>query len=364
MQTASYEPIFAIGLMSGTSADGIDAALVRTDGDSCFEFIAATTISYDLAFRDQLIRVASSDVPLDQLLEIEQELTMRHVDACRQLMTVQDGPTGNVSIVGFHGHTIRHDALRRLTWQLGDAAYLSEKLRCAVVSDFRRRDIAAGGHGAPLAALFHRQLFADCVKPLLVLNIGGVANITYVDDGQILAGDTGPGCGLLDALARGECNQRYDRDGQLARQGKVSWRHVDQAMQHPFFAQTIPKSADRFDFNSIDMRGLNAADAAATLCAITVAGITTVVDKLPRRPVTVWVAGGGVHHPVIMTMLGEKLTHVASVESAGFRSDSLEAECFAWLAVRRLRGLPTSLPTTTGCAQATSGGLLTAMPVA
>lgn len=352
------ETLLALGLMSGTSADGVDAALVRTDGDTKYEFVDAITLAYDASLQGRLIEAAEHDIPLDQLLDLEQELTQWHVRACQQLLRKGGTPATSVQIIGFHGHTIRHDRRRRCTWQLGNASLLAAELHCDVVSDFRRRDIAQGGNGAPLVPLFHRCMFRDSLKlPTLVLNLGGVANITYLDpDGPLLASDTGPGCGLLDALARRELGQACDRDGKLASGGRVHRAIVDAAMQQAFFTLDIPKSADRFEFRDIDLRNLSAADQAATLCALTVAGVKSVVDQLPRRPAATWVTGGGVRHPTLMSMLRAELGNVNPIEVAGFRSDSLEAECFAWLAVRRLRRLPTSLPETTGCDRPTCGG--------
>lgn len=355
-----FDPILALGLMSGTSADGVDAALVRTDGQAAFESVDAMTLPYSKPLRGGLLEAAQTDVPLDQVLALEQQLTELHVVACRKLLGQAGVSTRDIRIIGFHGHTIRHDASRRLTWQLGDASLLSAKLGCNVVSDFRRRDIAAGGQGAPLAPLFHQQLFVDHAKPIMVLNLGGVANITFLgEDGQIWASDTGPGCGLLDSFAQRHLGVPYDRDGELAASGRVHTSIVEDAMKQSFFHLPIPKSADRFEFDHIDIGDLSPADGAATLCAITVAGVAVVVAQLPSYPASVWVTGGGSRHPIIMSMLRDELRNVQGIESAGFRSDSFEAECFAWLAVRRLRQLPTSVPATTGCERPTCGGCMT-----
>ena len=193
----------------------------------------------------------------------------------------------------------------------------------------------------------------------MVVNLGGVANITWLgDNGAILAGDVGPGCGLLDAWAQQHLKQPYDANGELAAQGTVQRHLVEATMSQPFFQAPLPKSADRFQFNVVGIDQLNAADGAATLCAVTVEGIRTAAKNLPQHPQNVWGCGGGVNHPLIMSMLRDAFESVEPVEAAGLRSDSLEAECFAWLAVRTLRGLPTSQPETTGCELPTCGGLI------
>jgi len=342
--------------MSGTSADGVDAALVRTDGEAVLEFIGATTLPYSDELRVGLIDAAKHDVPLERVLLLERDLTESHVVACERLRA-QCGIEEKIDVVGFHGHTIKHDANQGITWQIGDAALLSSRLRSTVVNDFRRADLAAGGEGAPLAPLFHRKLFADSDEVTMVLNLGGVANVSWIGrDGQIVAGDTGPGCGLLDEWASRHLQEPFDRDGVLALTGQVEESIVAKALENDFFRRPIPKSADRYEFGFVDVSGLTPADGAATLCALTVAGVVSTVENFPARPDSTWVTGGGAQHPLLMSLLQKQLGNVQPIEAAGYRSESLEAECFAWLAVRRLRQLPTSLPETTGCKYATSGG--------
>ncbi|MFV1965075.1 MAG: anhydro-N-acetylmuramic acid kinase [Pirellulaceae bacterium] len=353
-------PIRSIGLMSGTSADGVDAALVETDGGQQVRFIAARTRPYANRLRRALLEAAQGDVPLVDLLRLERELTLAHADLVAELRQSSADAAGPVDVIGFHGHTVRHLPAERLTLQIGDASLLAERAGVPVVADFRRRDLAAGGQGAPLAALFHRALLADQPKPVMVLNLGGVANLTWIGRrGQIVAGDTGPGCGLLDAWVQGTVGQPYDRDGQLARGGSVDWPAVGRALEAPYFSRPLPKSADRYEFAFAAAADLSPADGAATLCAVTAEAVWRAARQLPEIAPVLWLTGGGAHHPVLVEMLERRFGTVGSVAQLGLRPDTMEAECFAWLAARRLRNWSLTQPSTTGCRRATCGGLLT-----
>ncbi len=360
-----FAPLLALGLMSGTSADGIDVALLATDGESHIDFRQGATIPYEDQLQGQLLQAAQSDVSLAVLLQLERELTLSHAAAVRQVLAKHE-PLEEIALVGFHGHTIRHLSPQHLTFQLGDASLLAEELGVAVVADFRRRDVAAGGEGAPLTPLFHQALLAQAEKPCVVLNLGGVANITWLgSEGDILAGDVGPGCGLLDNWISQQVGKPMDRDGQFALAGRVDDDRVQQALQSPFFERMLPRSADRFEFESaIELDGLSPADGAASLCALSAEAVFRACKELPELPRQVWLTGGGAKHPRLAQELTARFATVGgtvgNIRQLGLRPDTLEAECFAWLAVRRLRGLPTSYPETTGCRHATVGGILTA----
>lgn len=350
----------AIGLMSGTSADGVDAALLKTDGESAIEFLGGVTLPYDAALRSRLLEASQHDVPTSELLRLERDVTLWHADAIAKLRETESKAYAAAELIGFHGHTVRHIPNEQLTMQIGNPWLLAEKTSLPVVSDFRRKDIARGGQGAPLASMFHRALFADEPRPIGVLNLGGVANITWLGEGEaIIAGDTGPGCGLLDEWAQEMAGLSHDEDGRLALAGSVDQAIVDAALRAPFFARPLPKGADRYDFDHVDVSTLSVEDGAATLCAVTVRAIVDAAKRLPTMPETLWVTGGGVHHPVIMQMLAENFAAVRRVDERGLSADTLEAECFAWLAVRRTRGLPLTAPETTGCREAVCGGSLT-----
>ncbi|TWT48830.1 anhydro-N-acetylmuramic acid kinase [Botrimarina hoheduenensis] len=353
-------PITAIGLMSGTSADGADAALLRTDGAGSIEFVGGLTLSYDEDLRSRLLEASQHDVPLTALLVLERDVTDHHAKAIEKLLKKYPQQGADAKVVGFHGHTIRHIPDERLTMQIGNPWQLSESVGLPVVADFRRGDIAAGGQGAPLAAMFHRALFASEKLPVAVLNLGGVANVTWLGpDDALISGDTGPGCGLLDEWAQEMAGLPHDQDGKLALRGSVDDAVVAAALSAPFFARALPKAADRYDFDHVDVSMLSVEDGAATLCAVTARAVVEAIDRLPAKPGTLWVTGGGVHHPVIMQMLGEHFDSVHSVDERNLNSETLEAECFAWLAVRRLRGLPITAPETTGCREPRCGGAVT-----
>jgi anhydro-N-acetylmuramic acid kinase len=242
--------------------------------------------------------------------------------------------------------------------QIGNPWILGRDLALPIVSDFRRCDIAGGGQGAPLVGMFHRALFNKEPRPTVVLNLGGVANVTWLGEhDEIIAGDTGPGCGLIDEWAQTMADLPHDRDGHLALAGKVDWETVDAALESPFFSLPLPKSADRFDFDHVDVSALSVEDGAATLCAVTAEAVFRAVKRLPAMPKRTWVTGGGVHHPVIMQMLGQRLGEIKNVSQYGLNPDTLEAECFAWLAVRHQRGLPLTIPETTACQRPLSGGI-------
>ena len=343
----------ALGLMSGTSLDGIDVAMVETDGYHRVILGPALTISYPREFRERLRSVLGGVGPI---APVEDELTRLHAAAVGEFL--QRYPAIAVDVVGFHGHTILHRPAERRTWQLGDGALLAQLVGCDVVTDFRSADVAAGGEGAPLAPLFHAALAAALPKPLAVLNIGGVANVTWIGArSEILAFDTGPGNALIDDWVRQRTGAAADIDGALARAGRASTAHVERFLTSPYFERPPPKSLDRDDFREIAPEALSLADGAATLTEMTAAGVAAAVRHFPA-PTGEWlVCGGGRHNPALMEALGRRLgVPVRPVETVGWDGDALEAQAFAYLAVRSILGLPLSLPSTTGVARPTSGG--------
>ena len=347
----------AVGLMSGTSLDGVDAAWLESDGERIGRIGPTLTLPYDDALRADLRRVLdlaptlSASEPL--LTDVTARLTARHAEAVAALGVAAD-------IVGFHGQTILHRPAERRTWQIGDATALARAVGMPVAWDFRSADVTAGGEGAPFAPIFHAALAEGMRRPLAVLNIGGVANITWIGgDGSLLACDTGPGNGPLDDWARAHTGAAFDRDGAMAASGRADTDVLARLLAHPYFARPMPKSLDRLEFSDAlatsGLSGLSAADGAATLAAFTAEAVARA--PLPGRPLRVLVCGGGRKNPAIMAALRARLPiPVEPAEAAGWDGDALEAQCFAHLAVRVRRGLPLSLPGTTGVPHPMPGG--------
>jgi anhydro-N-acetylmuramic acid kinase len=355
-----------IGLMSGTSLDGIDAALLETDGENEAHPGAALTIPYGADMR-RLLRAALEEAARAKpgetpaiVIEAEAQLTEAHALAVKQLLDQARLRPADIAMIGFHGQTVLHRPEERRTWQIGDGATLAKRTAIAVVNDFRTKDVASGGQGAPFVPLYHRVLARDLPKPLAVLNIGGVANVTYLDaEGGLHAFDTGPGNALIDDWAMKHTGESMDREGALAKVGSIDEAALAELLAHAFFDQPPPKSLDRLDFTAAAVADLMPADGAATLTAFTAAGIARANAHFAESPTQWIVCGGGRHNPVLMQMLKNRLeAPVLSAEDAGWRGDFIEAEAFAYLAMRSAKGLPLSLPTTTGVPAPMTGGRL------
>jgi anhydro-N-acetylmuramic acid kinase len=345
----------ALGLMSGTSLDAIDVAMIETNGLDRVAAGPSLTIPYEEAFRERLRSVLGGAGPV---AEVESELTRLHAEAAKQLLARHRSAI--VDIVGFHGHTILHRPAERRTWQLGDCALLARLLGLDVVGDFRAADVAVGGEGAPLVPLFHAALARALPKPLAVLNIGGVANVTWIGEAtEILAFDTGPGNALIDDWVRQRTGAAADADGALARAGRPSAAHLTRFLASPFLDRPPPKSLDRDDFREIVPEDLSLKDGAATLTEMTAAAAAAGIRHFPA-PAREWlVSGGGRHNPALMEALRRRLgAPVRPVEAVGWEGDALEAQAFAYLAVRSILGLPLSLPSTTGVPRPMPGGRL------
>ena len=348
----------ALGLMSGTSMDGIDAALIRSDGQAQVESIAFRSTPYDAAFRARLRAALGGKGPV---ADVERELTLRHAEAVRDLLATAGMAAELVALVGFHGHTILHEPAQGRTWQIGDGALLAAKTGIDVVADLRHRDIELGGEGAPLAPIYHAALSAALEKPLAVLNIGGVANVTWIgsDEGDLMAFDCGPGNALINDWVEARTGQPFDDGGRLAAAGRVEEAVLQSLLDDPYFDLPAPKSLDRDHFDPAPVAGLSLEDGSATLAAFTAAAVAKGRALMPQAPRRWLVTGGGRHNPVLMADLGERLgAPVAPVEAVGWNGDALEAEAFAYLALRSRAGLPISFPGTTGVKAAATGGRL------
>jgi anhydro-N-acetylmuramic acid kinase len=357
-----------IGLMSGTSLDGVDAAWVETDGETIGRYGPTITLPYEPALRRDLRALLdrapelSPDDPF--LASCVDRLTARHVEAVKAIAWQAD-------LVGFHGQTILHRPARPgsnapgFTWQVGDAARLARETGLSVAHDFRSDDVAAGGQGAPLVPIVHAVMARDLPKPLAVLNLGGVANVTWIGaDGELVAFDTGPANGPLDDWARRSTGEAYDRDGRLALAGHPDGGVLAHLIAHPYLAAPPPKSLDRLDFDralkEAGAAGLSPADGAATLVAFCAVCVAAAARHFPAPPVQWLVAGGGRRNPAIMRALASALTEpVRPVEVAGWNGDALEAQAFGVLAARVWRGLPLTFPGTTGAPGPLRGGKVT-----
>ncbi len=373
------EILKAIGLMSGTSLDGIDAALLETDGEGVAVPGLALTLPYDAGARamlrqalDDALGVARGAPVPYSIREAERISTEAHAGAVLALLEKARLRPADVALIGYHGQTILHRPKQHRTWQIGDGAALARRTDIDVVNDFRSADVKAGGEGAPLVPLFHAVLarnargHAALVKetpslalPVAVVNIGGVANVTYISRDTILAFDTGPGNAPIDDWAHRHTGKPVDHGGALASAGRIDDAALTKMLQHPFFKRVPPKSLDRLDFGADPVAHLGAEDGAATLTAFTAAAIARAREHFPE-PATTWVVcGGGRLNPKLMAELRARVNApVLSAEDAGWRGDFIEAEAFAYLAVRSVRGLPLSLPTTTGVRQPMTGGKL------
>jgi anhydro-N-acetylmuramic acid kinase len=361
----------AIGLMSGTSMDGIDVALIGTDGEDVVERGPSHTLPYDPDFKSALAGALEDARDLTdraarpgRLAGIERELTARHAVAVAEFLRKAGVEPERIAVVGFHGHTVLHRPEQRLTVQLGDGAALARSTGLRVVYDLRAADCAAGGQGAPLAPVYHRALAAALPeRPVVVLNVGGVANVTWIGrDGTLIAFDTGPGNAMIDDWMQRRRGVPHDEDGGLAAAGRVRDDYVMQYLRHSFFGRPPPKSLDRNAFPLELVEGLSPEDGAATLTAFTAGSIARAREHFPEQPRLWVVSGGGRRNKTLMAMVAERVeAAVAPAEAAGMDGDAMEAEAWAYLAVRSLKGLPITFPGTTGVPRPLTGGVLAAV---
>lgn len=363
-----------VGLMSGTSMDGIDAALIETDGEAIHWLGPAVTLPYDAETRALLVAAmadargvnARTDRP-GALAGAELRITDLHAEAVRALLVPLRFSPSDIDLVGFHGQTVLHRPEAGLTVQIGEGARLASTLNVPVAADFRAADVAAGGEGAPLVPVFHQALARrlDLPGPVAVLNVGGVANVTVLDgDAAPIACDTGPGNALIDDFLFARTGTPFDDGGAAARRGRADADGVAEVLAHPFFAKAPPKSLDRNAFRTfagerLRLDGFALEDGAATLTWLTAATVAAVVPHLPKPPRTWIVAGGGARNPTLLAMLAEALgAPVVTADAVGWSADALEAHAFGFLAARTVRGLPLTFPTTTGVSAPLTGGVV------
>ncbi len=387
-------PAYVIGLMSGTSADGVDAALLFTDGQTLVEAGEGLFVPYDDGLRADILALMRG---VGDEADISRRLTDVHIDAVEALITKANVSRETIALVGFHGQTIRHAPAEGITVQIGEPARMARELGIAVVADFRSNDVAHGGQGAPLVPLYHAALAHSLSKPLMVVNIGGVSNVTWIGEGvvrvessefsekrkdnhhlagsliqyatglwtldsnhSLLAFDSGPGNALMDDWVFKHTGKRYDANGAIAARGVIDSAVVSEFLRDPFFIADAPKSLDRnqFDGVSAKLAHLSLEDGAATLASMTACAIALSFGAVPANPAQVLICGGGRHNAHLMGLLDACVNApVMPVETVGWDGDMLEAQAFAYLAARSVLGLPLSLPTTTGVYQPVTGGV-------
>ncbi len=363
-------PSRTIGVISGTSMDGIDVALIESDGEARVEPGPAATFPYPEAVAQRLRAVvadpAAAAAPLP---ELERAVTDAHVEAVEAFLARFAIARESVVLAGLHGQTILHQPAAGVTRQLCDGLRAAAALKIDVVCDFRAADVAAGGEGAPLAPIYHAAMTAGLERPLMVLNWGGVGNVTWLGkDGEIVAFDTGPANALIDDFLLRRRGVGFDADGRLAASGSVDATALEAMMRDPYFDRPPPKSLDRNHFAAVAaaaaVEALGDADGAATLSAFTVEATAAALRHAPVEPKRWLVGGGGRRNAFLMRGLVERLgVPVEPVEAIGFDGDAIEAQCFAYLALRAQKGLPISFPGTTGVAAPMTGGVFCPAPV-
>lgn len=367
-------PIWAVGLMTGTVLDGnIDVALVKTDGQ-CVDVFGQYMLAPYKQETVQMLRECQElalqwqfNGPEPALFEqAQRQLTLEQTDAVARLIEQAGLDTADIGVIGFHGQTVLHRPpcaeSPGMTRQLSDGALMASLLGIDVVDDFRSADMRAGGQGAPLSAIYHRALLRGLgsIGDSAVLNLGGVGNLSWWDGKDaLIAFDTGPANAPINDFVRRMGGGDYDHMGKLAASGTVDEHRLDRLLTHPYMTAAYPKSLDRFDFSWRMAEGCDLEDGAALLTAFSAAAVGKALDLLPGRPERLLVCGGGRHNPSFMQALGLRTgALVEPVEAVGWRGDAIEAECFAFLAVRALNGLPSSFPDTTGAATATCAGVV------
>jgi anhydro-N-acetylmuramic acid kinase len=347
-----------IGLMSGTSMDGIDAAVLETDGEAYLNIGPHASTRYPPELRRTLLRLPSNGI---DVTSIEREVTDLHCQAVWKLCSSRNIDLATVDAIGFHGQTILHEPRDGKTWQLGDGQHMADTLGSVVVNNFRQNDMNHGGQGAPFAPAYHRALVRSCgiPQPIAVLNIGGVSNVTLIDGELLYACDCGPGNALIDDWVSVHCGVPYDEGGKIAGAGRINDHALGILLSSAYFRQSGPKSLDRNAFSVEPVSELSPQDGAATLTAFTAAAIAVEAQRLACTPKDWVVVGGGRLNGHLLSELTRRLSApVRIAEDLGWTGEAIEAQAFGYLAVRSILKLPLSWPSTTGVSEPVSGGVL------
>ena len=366
IRDCALDSVLAIGLMSGTSRDGIDAALIETDGDLHIRPLCFLTFPYTDPVRELLAKASviaqNMGLPGPEGLidEAENVVNSLHLDAVNKLIAYGGFEREEIEVIGFHGHTIAHKPELGWSWQLGKGGIIADEARISVMSEFRQSDLAEGGQGAPIMPVFHRALTDDLAKPLAILNLGGVANLTAIySDGDMCAFDTGMANALIDDWMLAQTGAAQDENGEAAARGTVNEEIVAELIAHRYFRAPPPKSLDRDEFSAAAVAGLAVDDGAATLAAFSAEGVARGLFQLAQRPDHLYVSGGGRKNLTLMRMITARSgVSVTPIEKLGWNGDAIEAQGMAYLAARRLALLPASFPGTTGVSQPTLCGTL------
>lgn len=353
----------ALGLLSGTALDGIDVAMIKTDGVDIYDFGTAQTFPYEDSLREKirLLLGTQPDSPENilRINEVENELTRFHAEVVKEYIASHDV---QIDVIGFEGLTIFNDPAHHYTHQLGDGELLARLTGIQVVNHFHLADIRAGGQGAPLEPVYHNALCADIGKPLAVVNISGITHVTWIGSyGEMMAFDTGPGNAAIDEWVRKHGGMHMDYNGKLAITGKVNEQIVATMMRHKYFGKYPPKSTDRREFieKLEHLEGLGLEDGTATATAFVAQSIAySLLLYLPEIPKVLIVCGGGAKNPTILRFLRQRLPdmEIRTASEEGFNTNALESQAVAFMAVRRLYHLPISFPTTTGVPEPMVGG--------
>ncbi len=353
--------ITAIGLMSGTSLDGIDVALIKSDGQKIISRDTNKYYPYSPKIRNSLTKLINNKInSLLEIKEIELEITKKHIAAVKDFLAKNKIDKKDVDVIGFHGQTILHHPEQKITWQIGNAQMLASNIGIDVVADFRTKDLVFGGQGAPLVPSYHLALFQDYKKPLLVLNIGGVTNVTYIKNNaaenliaeeNLIAFDVCFGNAPLNDLVYEKTGKDFDKNGLLAKSGKVNHDFVKAILALGYFKKQPPKSLDRNQFDLVIKKfsKLIMEDILASLVFVIGQAVNNVLKFLPSKPLEIIVCGGGRKNLEIMNSIKNatqiKTTNIDDLKIDG---DFVEAQAFGFLAIRNLLNLPTSYPKTTG----------------
>lgn len=357
----------SIGLMSGTSMDGIDLALIESDGKKIIRRTHFDYLAYDQNFKTRLAALIYKAPTLTEIKLVENELTLLHAKLVNEFLAKKKISPSEIDLIAFHGHTILHLPEQRATWQVGNPHLLTQETGIDVVADFRTRDVALGGQGAPLVPIYHFYLFANQAHPVAVLNIGGISNITYLQgdlENTIEAFDVCFGNAPLDDLVKKKLGCDFDADGKLAKSGKIDFVLAEKILENEIFNRQPPKSFDRDDFSSLLslVNNLKVEDALATFAFMHARALQINLNFFSQRPKEIFVCGGGRKNAAMMNEMRKLMPEISikDAEEIGLNGDAIEAEAFAFLGIRSLLGLPISFKNTTGIKSLNSacGGVL------